>query len=853
MADEPRIASSAQLPSRATDESPSPGTARSSAVTKVLPHQPLVFLAGAFAAGMVLDRYTPPGMPCWLGAAAAALVGWAVCRRFDARMPATICLLLAAASAGGMRHHQYWSVYPADELGLVATEEPQRVAVRAIALGSPVLVPAPPFNPLATMQQGDHTRLSLRVTALRHGDVWRPASGLTTLHVDGHLPQVESGDLIEILGMLDRAPPDENPGGFNYQEQLRAQRQLCRLRAKQPASVSVLLEGSWLGPRRLLSRLRDQGRQTFERYLSPTNAPLAAALVLGQREQLEQGRTQQFFLAGVIHVLAISGMHLAMLTSGVWLLGRLGLVSRRTTLLLVILFVVFFALLTEARPPVVRAAVVISAACLASRLGRPALGLNTIAAAALFLLACNPAELFSTGAQLSFLAVATLNLCAPLFRRKPVTDPLDRLIARSRPWPERLARNSCYAVWRGWLAGVCVWLATLPLVMGTFHVAAPAALLLGPLLAPLTAVALFSGFALLLAGWLIPVLSPVFALPCDASLSLMEGLVARAAGLSWGHWWTVGMTWWWTIVFYVVAACLAILYRRSLPLRWQAALLAAWAACGLLLTGAAQLAKDRAGGFDCTVLAMGHGLSVLLESPDGKRVLYDAGRLGQPQPGARAIAGAVYYTGSTHLDAVILSHADADHYNALPDLLQQVTIREVYVSPVMFQQTSPGLLALRQAILDSGAELKEIKAGDMLEFDCGAMLRCLHPTAEGVGGSDNANSVVLNLEYAGRSLLLTGDLEEQGMDRLLQSDPIDCDVTLAPHHGSSGSAPERFATWCRPEWALISGGGGRDLTDSQTGFQAAGAQVLHTAETGAIRIQLLPDQVKVQTWRRNPW
>jgi len=816
------------------------------------PHQPMIWLAGAVALGIVVDRYAPLTPTWWFAAAMGLLLLWWMAWTCNLRQVSIVCLLLAGSCVGGARHHLHWSVFEQHDIGLLAQEESVGVSLRAVALESPHLTPAPPPNPLATIQVGDRSHLRIRVTAYRRLDIWRPATGITTLRVDGHLPQVRTGDQIEVVGQLYQASPDENPGGFNFRDQQRKDRELCRLSAANPDSVQVLKHGTRWSARRLLAWLRSRGNETFAEHLRPSTASLASALLLGEREQLDRERTDRFFLSGVIHLLAISGLHVAMLTSGVWLLGRFGFTSRRTTLALVIGFVMFYALLTDARPPVVRAATVITAMCFAAWAGRPVTGLNTLAAAAIVVLAINPAELFSTGAQLSFLAVGVLSVCAPLLAPRPIVDPLDRLIAQTRPWPVRAFKRGASGLGRAFLAGAAVWLVTLPLVMHRFHLAAPAALVLGPLLAPLTAIGLFSGFALLVSGWIFPPLAPVFAYVCDGSLSLLEGGVAYAAQWPGGHWWTPGASWWWTAIFYAVLLWLALSPRWRPSIPWRVALPTAWAAAGLLVIGAAPIASESQS-LDCTFISLGHGLSVFIETPEGRTVLYDAGRLGVPEAGARSIAAVIWSRGYTHLDAVVLSHADADHYNALPTLLEQFSVGEIYVSPYMFEQESSALARLKQAIEASGAKLRSMATGDQIAFPSSLKIRCLHPPRGQPQGSDNANSIVLSVEHQKRVILLTGDVEKSGLRTLLGSPPVDCDVTLAPHHGSIGSEPARFARWCRPEWVVISSGRGRDLSLSREAFEAAGANVLNTSTAGAVRVRVQSGEISLRSWREKPW
>src|SRR5207244_10689404 len=101
--------------------------------------------------------------------------------------------------------------------------------------------------------------------------------------------------------------------------------------------------------------------------------------------------------------------------------------------------------------------------------------------------------------------------------------------------------------------------------------------------------------------------------------------------------------------------------------------------------------------------------------------------------------------------------------------------------------------------------VREIHGGQRLAVGGATTLEVLHPPRKGIFGSDNANSIVLLIEHAGRRVLLTGDLESPGLDDLLAEQPLDCDLVLAPHHGSPRSSPEKFSQWSRPEYVVISG------------------------------------------------
>jgi competence protein ComEC len=112
-------------------------------------------------------------------------------------------------------------------------------------------------------------------------------------------------------------------------------------------------------------------------------------------------------------------------------------------------------------------------------------------------------------------------------------------------------------------------------------------------------------------------------------------------------------------------------------------------------------------------------------------------------------------------------------------------------------------------------------------------------------GNDNANSITLAVEHAGKRLLLPGDLESPGLDDLLAELPYDCDVLLAPHHGSRQSDPPGFAAWSRPEWVVISGGRGAEVKPVIETYRQAGARVVRTHDSGLVRFSVAADSVRI--------
>src|SRR6185436_8233159 len=132
-----------------------------------------------------------------------------------------------------------------------------------------------------------------------------------------------------------------------------------------------------------------------------------------------------------------------------------------------------YALLTDLQPPVVRATILIITICVSRLLGRTQLGFNTLSLAGIIVLIQNPLSLFLAGTQLSFLAVAAMIHFQPLLLPRKEFEPLDHLIARTRPWYIKIYNRGSGSVWRVFLVGAMIWTISFPLVWHQWGLISP--------------------------------------------------------------------------------------------------------------------------------------------------------------------------------------------------------------------------------------------------------------------------------------------------------------------------------------------------------------------------------------------
>lgn len=796
-------------------------------------YQPLVVVAAAASAGIVLDHAIDISLLFWIALGLLTGAGWWRYHRAERDWPAAVILLLSVAALAGAWHHVCWRLFDVDEVARFAGEESQPVCLEAIAAASPTRVPAPPFDPLRALPSGESSRLDVVITQLRDRDVWRRAVGRATLIVEGHLLGVRAGDRLRVFGQFAGPAPLRNPGQFDFAAFARGDRRLVLVRTDHPDAVTVVERGPRWTPSAWLDGWRRQAQALVWNNVGAERAGLESALLLGTRQQLSHEQMESFIHTGTLDVLAISGVHVALLAWVLFMALRWALVPQRIGLIAIALITVLYALLTGGEPPVVRATVMVLVICLGMAVSRQPAGLNSLAAGALVVLALNPVDLFRAGPQLSFLAVCVLAWITPRVVRWPRLDPLDRLIVETRPWPQKWLRPAWLWTVRTLIVSTVIWLVMLPLILTRFHVVSPIGIALHPLLMVPVAVALLSGFALLVFGWVATPVAAALGALCNTGLMITDRIVRWGEAVPGGHFFVAGPSEWWMIGAYVLFAAWGLLGHRRPPLRWCLALAVAWIGVGF---GVAAIERAGEPELRCTFVAVGHGSAVVLELPGGETLLYDAGRLGSPVGATRDVSGVLWERRIGHLDGLIISHADVDHFNGLPGLVKRFSCDTVFASRPMLADGSQAVEILWSALAEQEIPVRELRAGDGLVRTGEVAIEVWHPPADGILGSDNANSIVLAIEYAGRRLLLTGDLESPGLEAVLAEEPYDVDVLLAPHHGSPRSDPPGMARWAKPEFVIISGGHDAAAGDVARTYEAAGAQVLHTADVGAVTI-----------------
>jgi len=608
-------------------------------------------------------------------------------------------------------------------------------------------------------------------------------------------PLPREGDAVAFEGWLYHPRGRENPYGFDFRMHL--------LIRGVPAGVSggsglAVTGQTGRGLASLVYGVREAlGRRMEEIFGDDSDLP--KALLLGKKSELPPETVQGFTDAGAAHILAVSGLHVALLAAVV--MAPLRRILRPGVRFWVLAgFLLAYCGLLGFSAPVVRASVLLLIAAARRAARRAGDRLTALAAAFLLILLIRPLDLFSAGFQLSFCAVLGIVLMMPFLERK-----LPRMLRES------------VGISLAATAGAAV-----PIIQ-IFHRFSLIGLAINPLVCPVFALLLTAYLAVFLAGCLWLPAGTFLAQYLNAASRLITGAVTGMGALPFAAVNVPALPWYCV----AAAACAAALATRFTV--WPGKRKAA--AAVLLLTaafGAWRLSVFR----DVQYIQLSAGQADSALILDGKEtVVIDAGEYGGD-------TAAYLLSTGRRADHLILTHLHADHCGGVKELMdRRVPIGTVYLPQGAEEhQIDPQALSVLDALRDRGVPIRHLGAGDEIRLDRGT-LTVTWPLPGTVRPGQDANRYALALlcDLDGVRLLacsdVTGDYEKYAAR--------DADILKVAHHGSKNSTGAEFLAAVTPEIAIIpaSGEDGRlPHPDTLDRLCQAGAKVYMTGETGAVTV-----------------
>ncbi len=627
---------------------------------------------------------------------------------------------------------------------------------------------------------------------------------------DNSLPDLKIGNTILFSGTIKSFRLPGNPGQFNELSYYQA----MGIDARCFVSDIRVIDDDHDSVADALYKLRGLFRDAFYGLLPDKEAGIVTAMVLGEKQGLDEDVKELYRENGIAHILAISGLHISMIGVGLFWLLRRTFLSLKVSAVITGMVLFLYGQLTGFPIATKRAFIMTLIMLIAKIIGERFDRLNALAVAAVIELVFHPGSLFQSGFLLSYGTVLGISIFVSEFERIRISD-------------EKSIRQALFNVVSGSL-GVSI--ITLPIIVQSYHEVPVFSVIVNTILLPL--MTLLLGMSLLGGG-----MAMIFMIPARFIFGvvyyILQGyqIVCEVAGslpvntVVIGHRSTIGI-----IIYYAVVV---IMSRKDIRLSPAIKLII------LCLNVLIFLLPYRNTGLSITNIDVGQGDCACIRYDD-KVILIDGGSSDVKEVAKYRIVPFLKYMGIDTVDYMVITHSDADHVNGFSEILSKddhfgIEVKNV-VMPLITGEDKAYDEFEEKAESVVKDRLVKISAGDKIKI-CDMELVCLHP-AKGYAWEDaNDYSTVLKLRFGNFTGLFTGDLGFHG-EEAIHGLLTDVDYLKVGHHGSKGSTSEAFLQKLRPEIAVASAGYKNryhhPAKEAVERLDDSGAKVYCTIDSGAV-------------------
>lgn len=654
---------------------------------------------------------------------------------------------------------------------------------------------------------------------LKDNDRLIPVSGAVLLKLKGEWPKaIVPGDSFIVRGIFKKPGSAKSAGLFDYARYL-AEKQIYLIGSVHSTLliheiVSVSDHGIYTNFYFFIEKTRTVISDYLSTTLSENHAALYQAVLLGDRSKISTDLLDAFKRSGVAHILAISGMHMALLGfflfSLFYYLTRLStrlmltINTRKLSMILCVGPLLFYTLLAGSNTPVTRSLVMSLMFILAFCVNRPKSHMTILAAAALIILIIDPLSLKSASFQLSFAAVASIVLMTP---RILSFMPSHQAKFEKQRLHNLLIRRTVELV----AITISATIGTMPLLVYHFNqlstVTLPANIIVEPLICFW---ALPCGFLAVPLMFILPQLAETVLIFGTWSLDIVTKYIVYLSTIPMSVLWVPDIHIAAMILYYV--SLLLIISSTSKQMRVYAILTVTGTLAFFVLPISGLNNKLRKSD-SVSFIDVGQGSSSLLQLAGGRIVLIDAGATTTPgfNCGEKIIAPYLWSQGVARIDDIILTHADADHYNGISALLERFRPSRIWIPKN--QSAKPGYLSLLSNAMKYHVAINYPRDGIFIS-DTLSTLSVLsdqiHEVKQGksfeISGTDNNdNSLIVSLKTRYFTILFPGDISASKERMLIEEErELAHDILLSPHHGSSTSNSPEFLKTVNPRYMIVS-------------------------------------------------
>lgn len=667
---------------------------------------------------------------------------------------------------------------------------------------------------------------------------------------DVALPRI--GETVRVSGKVSRFREASNPGEFDLREYY----QILDISYKLNQTEILDCSGSCSLLKEKLFQIKSKCCEVLDRIYPEKEASVLKAMLLGDKNGLDEEVKELYQLNGLIHILAISGLHVSLL--GMAVSGFLKKCRAPVWVRVPVAAGIMccYGIMTGMGVSTWRAVFMFALHLAAELFGRTYDMLTAPSLAAVLMLVGQPLLVLHSGFLLSFGAVLGIGIVLPWWRE---VLGIDAALSGGSEMTEKLTKT----VIEGICLSTAIAITTLPVLFSFYYVYPLYSLLLNLYVIPLMGLVLAFGIVSVATGFLLPEAGILLGLPDRLILRLYEVSCRMVLRLPGGIKIGGKPQLWQIAAYYGILLTLILWHTRAEERRTIGrgkgggpfigiSPITQW----LFLLGALWLLLVRpVSGLSVFFLDVGQGDCIVMRNENGNCYMVDGGSTSRSKVGEYQILPFLESMGIGELEAVFVTHPDEDHISGVVELMEQsgygVGIKNLILPDASEEMKEEKLSELRNLAAENRIPVCYIGRGDVIR-DRRLKFTCVGPK-KGISTDEvNEISTVLYTEYGAFKMLLTGDVtgeperellaEWEGKDRLT--------VLKAAHHGSKYSTPPEFLELTDPVYAIISAGKdnryGHPHEELMERLARQGCRIYQTTEGGAVTVRVQGGRIRVE-------
>ncbi len=592
--------------------------------------------------------------------------------------------------------------------------------------------------------------------------------------------KLSKGDKVQLSGKLSPVDLPGNPGEFDYKTYLARENIYYILNLKEKTDIKIIAPNT-----KLLLRLSNNYREKIttiaKKSMGDENAGILLGMLLGKKENIDASQYEEFQKTGLVHVFAVSGLHVGFLLLFCHFIISLLSLSSRTKFYVSIIVLFIYGTLVGWPISVIRASIMAGLTVFALYVKRDSSLLNSLGLAGIIIIMLDPYAPFKIAFQLSFAATWGLVYLYPLIKNSLPTN--NKIMAYI-------------------LIPLCAQIPTIPLIAYHFNLFTPVAVISNVVLGYILGIIVLLGFTAITLLLISTTLFTIITIPAAALIDLVLVMNNFLVNLPLAYI-NVATPHLLVVITYFIGLILIILYLNK------------WGSKSVLIAGVTLIISFvfvvsipasyfNQGKLEVAVIDVGQGDSILIKSPQGKFILIDGGGSEFTDVGKRKVLAYLYHRGIRELYLVINTHPDIDHLRGIETVLKELRVRNIAIPQVL--KDAEEYKYLKTMAGEKPINLMTLAQGQKLQIEPSFNMEIIHPaTTSSSKNNYNNESLVLLAKYQDFSMLLTGDIEKAGIAKMLANTELPkVTVVKVPHHGSKHSLVAELYYKTSPKYGIIS-------------------------------------------------